>query len=286
MNTFTLLQYHNMRLFTIKYLALFTLCIFLLCSFVSCGTIRGIPSHGGGKRFDEEQRVVAASIRQTVADMKLDALSGKRVRIVFNTMSHSGGGHMQWPGLQSINIGANHTSEDNDETRENHSGAAASPWDPNYRDINDIDRLNINGSINYRVQENYRAFWAPTSSDERYLQGVLSMYLSHHGVIIDNQNPELFLHILVDVLGTNRSRSNYLLWSKDILAASCELTYYATGKSGAIMLPAQRCGASAQYSESSALLISGIGKKRKTSDMPESMMPLPSPSSVSEKQSD
>ena len=26
-----------------------------------CGTFRGLPSHGGGKRFDEEQRVVAGA---------------------------------------------------------------------------------------------------------------------------------------------------------------------------------------------------------------------------------
>ena len=264
-----------MRLDTIKHIATSILTSLLLCLFVGCGTIRGIPSHGGGKRFDEEQRVVAASIRHTVADMQLDALSGKRVRIVFNTMSHSGGGHMQWPGLQSLSFGANHTDENNDETRENYSGSAMSPWSPNNRDINDITRLSLNGNINYRIQENYRAYWAPTSSDERYLQGVLGMYLSHHGVIVDHQNPELQLHILVDVLGTNRSRSNYLLWSKDMLAASCELTYYAIDNNGQIVLAAQRCGASAQYTESSALLISGISKKRKTAGMPDTDMPLP-----------
>ena len=37
------------------------LCAMLLCALLSaggCGVFRGIPTHGGGKRFDEEQRVV------------------------------------------------------------------------------------------------------------------------------------------------------------------------------------------------------------------------------------
>ena len=38
---------------------------------------RDIPSHGGGKRFDEEQRMVAKAIRQAVADMDLSELHGQ-----------------------------------------------------------------------------------------------------------------------------------------------------------------------------------------------------------------
>ncbi|MEQ1536351.1 MAG: hypothetical protein ABL923_10775 [Burkholderiaceae bacterium] len=31
-------------------------------SLTGCGTLTGIPSHGGGKRYAEEQRLVSASI--------------------------------------------------------------------------------------------------------------------------------------------------------------------------------------------------------------------------------
>ena len=241
----------------------------------SCGTMRGIPSHGGGKRFDEEQRIVAASIRQAIADMNLDAIKGRRVRIVFNTMSHSGGGQMQFPGIDSVSLGANSSDEDRNVTRENHTGAASNPWDPSYRDLSDVARTGLNANIRLRTQTTYRPFWAPTTSDERYLQGSLHMFMAHRGIIIDNQKPEISLYILVDVLGTNRSRSNYILYSKDRLEASCELTYYAINLKGEIVLPAARSGARAQYSESSVLLVSGLGRKREQTDMLDSVMATP-----------
>ncbi|EMT0981806.1 adhesin, partial [Neisseria gonorrhoeae] len=37
----------------------------------ACGTLTGIPSHGGGKRFAVEQELVAASARAAVKDMDL-----------------------------------------------------------------------------------------------------------------------------------------------------------------------------------------------------------------------
>lgn len=39
----------------------------------ACGTLTGIPSHGGGKRFAVEQELVAASARAAVKD-KEDSL--------------------------------------------------------------------------------------------------------------------------------------------------------------------------------------------------------------------
>src|SRR3954447_15589802 len=72
-----------------------------------CGDFRGIPSHGGGKRFDEEQRVVAGTIRQTLADIDLAELSGKRVQIVVEAIATDGGGNVQFPGVNSIGVGLN-----------------------------------------------------------------------------------------------------------------------------------------------------------------------------------
>ena len=44
-----------------------------------CGTLTGIPSHGGGKRFAVEQELVAASSRAAVKEMDLSALKGRKV---------------------------------------------------------------------------------------------------------------------------------------------------------------------------------------------------------------
>src|SRR3954454_24167944 len=76
----------------------------LLCG---CGEFRGIPSHGGGKRFDEEQRVVAGTIRQTLADIDLAELAGKRVQVVMESIATDGGGNVSFPGVNSIGAGVN-----------------------------------------------------------------------------------------------------------------------------------------------------------------------------------
>src|SRR3954468_9103143 len=84
-----------------------TAIVVLACALAAggCGDFRGIPSHGGGKRFDEEQRVVAGSIRRTLADMDLKELQAKRVQISIECISQDGGGNVVFPGLSSINGG-------------------------------------------------------------------------------------------------------------------------------------------------------------------------------------
>ena len=43
-------------------------------------TFQGIPAHGGGKRFDEEQNIVSKSVIDTVKQIDVSILEGKRVR--------------------------------------------------------------------------------------------------------------------------------------------------------------------------------------------------------------
>lgn len=77
----------------------------LLMALVGCGEYRGIPTHGGGKRFDEEQRVVASAIRHSVSDMNLVELKGRRVQLTVDGMANDGGGNVYFPGVNSINGG-------------------------------------------------------------------------------------------------------------------------------------------------------------------------------------
>ena len=48
-------------------------------SLTACGTITGLPSHGGGKRFAIEQELIASSARKAVKSMNLEALEGRKV---------------------------------------------------------------------------------------------------------------------------------------------------------------------------------------------------------------
>ncbi len=59
-----------------------------------CSTLTGIPSHGGGKRFAQEQRLVSASIRSTLKDIDVTPLRGKKVAIVYDLISDEGGGNI------------------------------------------------------------------------------------------------------------------------------------------------------------------------------------------------
>lgn len=45
----------------------------------ACGTLTGIPSHGGGKRFAVEQELVAASARAAVKDMDLQHYTDEKL---------------------------------------------------------------------------------------------------------------------------------------------------------------------------------------------------------------
>lgn len=69
----------------------------------ACGTLTGIPSHGGGKRFATEQRLVSASIRSSLKDLDISGLKGMRAALVFDLVADEGGGNLsggRWsPGL-------------------------------------------------------------------------------------------------------------------------------------------------------------------------------------------
>jgi hypothetical protein len=66
----------------------------LVASLSACGTLTGIPSHGGGKRFAIEQRLVSASIRSTLMDIDVSALRGQRVAVIYDLVSDEGGGQI------------------------------------------------------------------------------------------------------------------------------------------------------------------------------------------------
>ena len=59
-----------------------SLCAILLTlALTACGTLTGIPSHGGGKRFAIEQELVAASARAAAKNMDLRPLQGRKVAL-------------------------------------------------------------------------------------------------------------------------------------------------------------------------------------------------------------
>ncbi|MFC1467190.1 hypothetical protein ACFLQY_00635 [Verrucomicrobiota bacterium] len=172
------------------------LCVLILCAVVlaACGTYQGIPSHGGGMRFTEEQRLLSSSMSRAVGKLDLSSCKGKRVQLIVQSMETSGGGWSEPAGLTSLGV----RTETDDYSVE----------------------------VESELKPAYKPAPVRTSKDVVYLQAVVSMKARTDGVALVKEQPDVELHILVDVLGTNRSTSDYLLVVKDKLRASCELTYY------------------------------------------------------------
>jgi hypothetical protein len=229
----------------------------LVVIFISgCGTWRGIPSHGGGKRFDEEQRVVASAIRQAIADMNVSELRGMKIQVRIDAMAQNGGGQLTLPGLSSISAGYNETSTDG-------------------RSNNIYSRDGWDASASVRTDVDLRPTVFASDGDLKYFEAALNMKLLHSGVSIAVKNPDSILYVLVDVLGTNRSRNDSLIAWKDNLRATCELTYYALEpQKNALFFAARRSSAESTYYEKSLLLLNNYQTGRDLEAITPTYMPI------------
>ena len=208
----------------------------LLCG---CGTYRGIPSHGGGKRFDEEQRIVAGAIRQGLSEMNLRELRGRRVRIEVQSIAHEGSGNVNWPGLTGLSLNGSLAWNQN-----NFAALTGSALN-----ISDSKSSGVSAGSSYRANPEYYSNASGTGQDLTYLQGVLEMKARHDGLVLEGQADSI-LFVLVDVLGTNRSRRNYGFRGTDDYRASCEITYYAQDlPTGSLIFRERQTGAMSTYSE-------------------------------------
>ena len=244
-------------------------------SAAGCASFRGIPSHGGGKRFDEEQRIVAGCIRYAVSDMRFAELAGKRVRLQMTSIPTSGAGNLNPGGLQDVSLGFNQYDNISRLVRSfaplvSSSTTATRRWNDNedewdrFQNVDQTarndgkvigenqeeERTTLNAGLRYRLDHSYFVTRENTQGDVAYLQAVLDMKASHDGVAIVGNEPDCVLNVLVDVLGTNRRRRDYVLWKRDDLAATCELTYYArSATNGEIIFAARRAAGRAVYLE-------------------------------------
>jgi hypothetical protein len=216
-----------------------------------CGEFRGIPSHGGGKRFDEEQRVVAGTIRQTLADIDLADLGGKRVLIVVEAIATDGGGNVQFPGVNSIGMGVNGNIGEGDWVQIVPNTTTGGSWLKNDSANNNIGG---NAGINISPQTTYSSTAMGTAADIAYFKAALEMKARHVGITLVPAEPEVVLYVLIDILGTNRSRSDRLVVSNERLSASCECTYYAVDpKGGKLVFEARRASSESVYNEQRVL---------------------------------
>jgi hypothetical protein len=236
-----------------------------------CGLFRGIPTHGGGKRFDEEQRAVASAIRRTLADMDLGELEARRVQIVIECMAQDGGGTVIFPGLTNISGGVSgNVGEGN--------FLQIVPVVPQgSRTQSENENWGIGGHMSgsYNTNMTYSPAAMGSSADAAYLHAALEMKARHVGVQLVAAEPEVVLYVLVDVLGTNRSHVNHIVNTTETLVASCECTYYAMdAKTGQLVFRARRASSASTYREYRAWFVDGADVQRATQRTPPTSMPV------------
>ncbi len=211
----------------------------VVCLLSGCTSFRGLPSHGGGKRFDEEQRVVAGAVRRAAGRMDLSELRGKRVRVILVSIPTSGAGNVNWGGLQSVNLSGKLGKSISRSWKEGDTSITT-------RDDNGL----VGISTSYRPNSGYQIQRVATEGDVAYLRAAIVMNAHHYGIEITESEAEAELFVLVDVLGTNRGRNDYLLWQKESLSASCEISYYARDLiKGNLYFRCLRSSAVASYNE-------------------------------------
>lgn len=241
-----------------------------------CSVFRGIPTHGGGKRFDEEQWAVAASARLSAFEMDLKELRGKRTTIIITSIAHSGGGYTSYPRIEKL---AGSYSRSNSFTGYDFDYYLAPPYATPFARNSEYDTSyrGQTGGGEINPSFDYRPFLFDSESDADYVRAAVTMKAFHDGVIVVLEQPEAYLYVLVDVLGTNRSRQDSILYWKDSLRARCHLTYYASNAmSTEIPFPARQSSAAATYQESSFLGFSGMDIQRSTERLDGELLPVSS----------
>lgn len=196
--------------------------------FSSCATFRGMPSHGGGKRFDEEQRVVTAAIRHAAEKMDFSKLKGRKVAIEVTGLETSGTGQPFYPGLGKMSGYFEYYKEpqsfDYSTRNLNNNPSAGAGFVKDNEKFRRTGRWIPNFEFNPSLKSNNNI----TRQDVEYLRRTLEMRLRHDGFqIVPMGMADSYLVVLVDALGTNLSRKDYGVAYDDDLAATCEMTYYA-----------------------------------------------------------
>ena len=226
-----------------------SLCAILLTlALTACGTLTGIPSHGGGKRFAIEQELVAASARAAVKNMDLHQLQGKRTAVYVSIMGDQGsgtisGGRYSLDALirgEYANIPASRTEHSyprytTTATTES-DGLTGTSKSTSLLNAPSRSRTETKGAstrsnigLNIGGMGDYRNETLTTNpQDATFLDNIVRTVLFLRGIeIAAAETADAVLFVNVDVFGTIRSRTEMHLYNAETLRAQTKLEYFA-----------------------------------------------------------
>lgn len=248
------------------------LSVFLLSA---CGTLTGIPSHGGGKRFAVEQELVAASSRAAVKEMDLSALQGRKVALYVSTMGDQGSGTMSGGrySVEALIRGGYRNNPDSntqytypayDTTATTTADALSSVTSstsvlnaPATAHTKNSGRsgeryagLAVNGTGEYRNET-----LITNPRDVSFLTNLIQTVFYLRGIeVVPSQYADTDVFVNVDVFGTIRSRSEWHLYNAETLKAQTKLEYFAVDRdSGRLLIKPAASAFETQYQEKYAL---------------------------------
>ena len=241
----------------------------------ACGTVTGIPSHGGGKRFAVEQELISASARAALASIDVSRLAGRSVRIVFSSIGDEGSGNLSG-GRLTIDrlLTGNYSSGPITQNQTNAVGITRSITSGS--NFQSGLGLLTDGASGYRSE----AFINPR--DVEFLSSLVATRLILAGARV-KANPaakvDVLVLVLVDVFGTIRDRTDFLIYNRERLRARTAVELAGISPAdGAVLLPPRRGAAEAVWDETYILWTGPIGTHRSLGPIEGLLMPAtPSP---------
>lgn len=296
----------------------------------ACGTLTGIPSHGGGKRFAIEQELVAGTVRAAAKDLDVSAIRGRRAAVFLAAIGDTGTGNLvggrlslgallrgeaihspvteelsQFPvfdttttststsstrsngrssssgvatttsaddatteagGVETVTTatGESTTASSSSTTESGNSSTSTTTVTRGQTILDSPERKIIrtrDSGRSARIDIGYNGIGGFDNSlvvvarDTQYLSAILQQYLVLRGVqVVPPEAAEFDIYIAVDVFGTVRSRTDWLVRNVESLKAktSLEMTIIerATGR---VVTPPQVASYEAEYIEEFAL---------------------------------
>ena len=242
--------------------------IFVLFCLSSCGTIKGLPSHGGGKRFAVEQELISATARAVAKDLNVEALKGKLCSLYVISIGDEGAGYLTGGqySIESILRGGyinaptvKTTSQYPiiDTTTTTTSGASTTTTNAEnalnapiiQKSTQDGGTIQYNASASYTGPA-YRAEAFVNPNDTKFLSAVLNEAFVLRGIrLVPPDKAPIDIYVTVDVFGTVRSRTEYLVYNQEKLLAKTALQVTAFDRKGNVVLPPTTSSFEAEYIE-------------------------------------
>ena len=241
----------------------------------ACGTLTGIPSRGGGKRFAVEQELVAASARAAAKDMDLRPLVGKRVAVHVAAMGDQGSGVLSG-GRYSIDALIRGEYANTPDSRTEYAypayktsatteadGLSSSTVSTSVLNAPSSSRTRSRGSsrngnigLNINGMGDYRNETLTTNPrDATFLSSLIQTVFFLRGIeIVPDEYADTDVFVNVDVFGTIRSRTEMHLYNAETLKAQTKMEYFAVDRgSKRVILTPKTSAFEATYRENYAL---------------------------------